>query len=167
MKSVLSLWEFVLPFWAMGTRYWFSLMCSLWHSTWTNTNFYANFIIKIMMLTWQFSHKHSFDSLHIALKLTRWQEWLLGKNYPLNTRTYMAKILPAKLDFHLESISLPNLRHCLRIPPVGIFFSCSSSAKLVELANTSISVIFITRFSIDTACSIDKPCVGSSISTSP
>ena len=64
-------------------------------------------------------------------------------------------------------VHLPSLRHCLRIPPLDMFFSCSSSLKLILLANTSISVIFISRCRNDTACSIERPWLGSSISTSP
>jgi hypothetical protein len=57
-------------------------------------------------------------------------------------------------------------RHCLIIPPFGIFFSCSSSAKLELFANINKSAKLITRFNIFNALNADKPSVFSNISIS-
>ena len=81
-------------------------------------------------------------------------DWHVNTTYLINVTVMWGKILP-------------SLRHCLSIPPAGMFFSCSSSAKLVELANTSTSVRFMILCRMDTACSMLRPWVGSRISTSP
>jgi hypothetical protein len=57
-------------------------------------------------------------------------------------------------------------RHCLKIPPLGIFFSCSSSTKLEEYARINKSAKLITRFNIFSALNGDKPSVFSKISIS-
>jgi hypothetical protein len=49
---------------------------------------------------------------------------------------------------------------------LGIFFSCSSSAKLVVFARTNKSAKLITRFNIFNALNGDKPSVFSNISIS-
>uniref|UniRef100_A0A6B0UIJ7 Uncharacterized protein n=1 Tax=Ixodes ricinus TaxID=34613 RepID=A0A6B0UIJ7_IXORI len=59
-----------------------------------------------------------------------------------------------------------SLRHCLRIPPLDMFFSASRSEKLSEDAKTSTSVIYTSRWRKATATSIAMPWVGSITSSS-
>ena len=61
----------------------------------------------------------------------------------------------------------PSLRHCRRMPPEFMLFSCSSSEKLRELAKTRMSVMLMILWRKETACSMERPWFGSSISTSP
>lgn len=57
-------------------------------------------------------------------------------------------------------------KHCLKIPPLDMFFSASSSPKFKELANIKTSAILTSRCRKDTATSRGIPCVGSSTSNS-
>ena len=57
-------------------------------------------------------------------------------------------------------------RHWRRTPPVAMFFSDSSSERLMEEANTSRSAMAARRCRKLTATSTGSPCVGSTISNS-
>lgn len=61
---------------------------------------------------------------------------------------------------------LTNLRHCLNIPPLDMFFSASNSAKFNALANISTSAIETNRCKKVTATSTGIPWVGSITSSS-
>lgn len=61
---------------------------------------------------------------------------------------------------------LTNLKHCLKIPPLDIFFSASSSPKFSELANIRTSAMLTNLCKKETATSIGIPCVGSITSNS-
>jgi len=67
------------------TNYQFLPICSF-HMDEQNSLCSLFFYLVNKMLPWQLSYKHSYETLCIDLKLTRWWELLLGDNYLLTNR---------------------------------------------------------------------------------
>ena len=65
-----------------------------------------------------------------------------------------------------KSVSRTSLRHCLRMPPLDMFFSASSSEKLRDEAKTRTSAMLTKRCKNETATSTPMPWVGSKTSNS-
>lgn len=63
-------------------------------------------------------------------------------------------------------MSLPNRRHCRKMPPDDIFFSASISVKPNELAKIRTSTRLIALWRNVIAVSIERPWVGSIFSSS-
>lgn len=70
------------------------------------------------------------------------------------------------IKFATWTIIQTSLKHCLRIPPLDIFFSASSSPKFKELAKISTSAMLTSLCRKETATSIGIPWVGSITSNS-